>query len=144
MKNNFEQVETYAQAQVRIALERWWGLADHRGQALEMLDRLDQLTQQIYTQLREKRDKRLNTIVAGLGVGLIAKEVLEPIKDIRTMNMYEWQIEVFKKGTDIQALQSIAEQVQYYEWVTLVVFLGFALVGGLLYWFKGSKISGAE
>jgi len=144
MKDRFSQIESYDQIQLGHILEQYWGLAEHRAELLDMVERFDQVTQQIFGQLREKRDKWLNSLLTGLGAGLFAKEVLEPFKDKFTMNMYEWQIEMFRKNADLAHLEQIAHEVANWELYSVAIFVAFFAAGSLLYWFKGAKLEAAE
>ena len=144
MRDRFSQIESYDQIQLGYSLEQYWGLAERRAELLDMVERFDQVTQQIFGQLREKRDKWLKSLLTGLGSGLFAKEVLEPFKDKFTMNMYEWQIEFFRKNSDLTHLEQIAHDVANWEIYTLGIFVIFFVTGSLLYWFKGAKLGVAE
>lgn len=144
MKDRFSQIESYDQIQLGHLLEQYWGLAEHRAELLDMVERFDQVTQQIFGQLREKRDKWLNSLLTGLGAGLFAKEVLEPFKDKFTMNLYEWQIEMFRKNTGLAQLEQIAHEVANWELYSVAIFVTFFAAGSLLYWFKGAKLEAVE
>lgn len=144
MKDRFSQIESYDQTQLGHLLEQHWGLAEHRAELVDMVERFDQVTQQIFGQLREKRDKWLNSLLTGLGAGLFAKEVLEPFKDKFTMNMYEWQIEMFRKNAELAHLEQIAHEVAQWEVYTVCIFVTFFVAGSVLYWFKGARLGAAE
>ena len=137
----FNSYESYDQARLREALERYWAVSDHRITALQALERIENATKETIAHMREKEGRLANAIVAGLGLGLFAKAALEVVKEKITMNSYEWQIEVFKKGTEIKKLESIAEQVGHWEWISLVAFVVFFCVGALLFWLKGTKLA---
>jgi hypothetical protein len=92
----------------------------------------------------KNESRKINTLIAGVALGLFAKEVLEPFKNKMTMNMYEWQIEVFKKGTDLPALEKIAHEVSSWELISVLVFLVFFGIGAAFFWFKGTKIVGSS
>ena len=141
MSSKLEKTETYDEAALRQALEKYWGLGDQRSQVLEMLDRVDKATEEIFAQLRERRDRVMNSVITGLGAGLLAKEVIEPFKSKYTMNLYEWQIELFMKDSDIGYLEKIAHQLANWELYSVLAFVGAFIVGVALYWFKGSKLS---
>ena len=137
----FNSYESYDQARLREALERYWAVSDHRITALQALERIENATKETIAHMREKEGRLANAIVAGLGLGLFAKAALEVVKEKITMNSYEWQIEVFKKGTEIKKLESIAEQVGHWEWISLAAFVVFFCVGALLFWLKGTKLA---
>lgn len=161
MKDRLSQVETYEQSELRKLLERVWGLGERREELLEMVERFDQVVQQIFGQLREKRDRFFNSLLSGVGSGLLGIAILEPFKDKFTMNMYEWQIQLLRSaiesvkcmltippfkcpinlyGDNLDHLSAVAMYVEKWEWVRLGVFIVFSALGFCLYWFKGAKL----
>lgn len=140
MTDRFSQVETFEQSELRVLLERIWGLSERRQELLEMVERFDQVVQQIFAQLREKRDRLFNSLLSGIGSGLLAIAVLEPIKDMATKNIYEWQIELFKKGASLDRLIDIAEQASEWDKWRLYAFGISFIVGFCLYRFNGTKL----
>ncbi|MBC7618379.1 MAG: hypothetical protein H7293_05205 [Candidatus Saccharibacteria bacterium] len=141
LPGNLNGNESYDQARLREAMERFWAVSDHRTKALEALERIERGTREAVAHLREKEGRLVNSIVAGVGLGLFAKTVVETFKDKMTMNAYEWQLEVFKKGTKLKELEAIAGQVGHWEWVSLAAFIGFFCLGAYLFWLKGTKLA---
>lgn len=141
LQTDFHGYESYDQARLREALERYWAIADHRGKALQALERLESATKEAVAHMRENESRVASSIVAGLGLGLFAKTILETFKEKITMNAYEWQLEVFKKGTELKELETIAGQVVHWEWASLAAFLVFTYVGARLFWLKGTKLA---
>lgn len=144
MNSRFLQIESPEQSRLRESIEISWGFAGYRDGLLDMVERSDQVTHQIFSLLREKRDKWLNSILTGLGSGLLAKQIFEPFKDKFTMNMYEWQIEMFRNNADLSKLKAIADQTASWELYTIGVFVTFFVAGFVLYWRNGAKLGGAE
>jgi len=58
------------------------------------------------------------------------------VRDILTTNEYEWQLMLFKEpDVSAQHLADIAGQSAHFELITLMVFVAFALLGFVLFWF---------
>lgn len=134
--------ESYDQSRLRETLERFWAVSDFRAEAHDKLERIQGSIEDITAHKKEKWDRRIKAAMAGVGLGLIAKTVLDPIKDWSTMNMYEWQIQMFKKEVNIEGLERIASNVSNWELITLCVFFGFVVFGSIAYWLWERKVTG--
>lgn len=128
------ETESYDQSRLRVTLERFWAVSDFRAEAHEKLERIQNGMEEITAHKKESGDRFIKIGMAGVGLGLLAKAVLEPVKDMLTMNLYEWQIQMYKKGTAIAELERIANQVSAWEVITLCIFIGFAILGGGIYY----------
>lgn len=117
-------------------LQRQWGLHDRRDTLFAQLDRLDQLMQDAIARQNSRRHRIYGSLFSALGMGIAASHVWEPVRDILTTNEYEWQLMLFKEP-DIspQHLADIAGQSAHFELITLIVFVAFALLGFVLFWF---------
>jgi len=117
-------------------LQRQWGLHDQRGTLFAQLDRLDQLMQDAITRQKSRRHRIYGSLFSALGMGIAASHVWEPVRDILTTNEYEWQLLLFKEPeVSTQHLADIAGQSAHFELITLIVFVAFALLGFVLFWF---------
>lgn len=117
-------------------LQRQWGLHDRRGALFSQLDRLDQLMQDAISRQNARRHRIYGSLFSALGMGIAASHVWEPVRDILTTNEYEWQLMLFKEpDVSTQHLADIAGQSAHFELITLVVFVAFALLGFVLFWF---------
>ena len=136
------ETESYDQSRLRVTLEQFWAVSDIRAQAHEKLEIIQNGMEEITAHKRESGDRIIKIGMAGVGLGLLAKAVLEPVKDMLTMNLYEWQIQMYKKGTNIAELERIANQVSAWELITLCIFIGFAILGGGIYYIWERNITG--
>lgn len=117
-------------------LQQHWGLHDQRGTLFAQLDRLDQLMKEAIERQKSRRHRIYGSLFSALGMGIAASHVWEPVRDILTTNEYEWQLLLFKTpGVETQHLAEIAEQSAHFELITLIVFVAFALLGFILFWF---------
>jgi len=123
------ETESYDQSRLRATLERFWAVSDFRTEAHEKLERIQSGMEEITAHKKEGGDRILKTVMAGVGLGVLAKTLLEPIRDKTTMNMYEWQIHMYKKGTDIAELEKIAHEISQWEAITLCAFLAAQSLG---------------
>lgn len=117
-------------------LQQQWGLHAQRDTLFAQLDRLEQLMQDAIARQKSHRHRIYGSLFSALGMGIAASHVWEPIKDILTTNEYEWQRLLFKDpAATNQQLANIAEHSANFELITLVVFVSFALIGFVLFWF---------
>lgn len=117
-------------------LQRQWGLHDRRDTLFAQLDRLDQLMQDAIARQNSRRHRIYGSLFSALGLGIAASHVWEPLRDILTTNEYEWQLMLFKEpDVSSQHLAEIAGQSAHFELITLIVFVAFAVLGFVLFWF---------
>lgn len=134
--------ESYDQSRLRETLERFWAVSDFRAEAHEKLERIQGSIDDITTHKKEKWDRPIKAAMAGVGFGLLAKAILDPIRDKYTMNLYEWQIQMYKKGASIDELERIASNVSDWETITLCVFGSCFLLGAVIYWLWERNVTG--
>lgn len=135
------KVETYDQTQLGQVMEKLWGVNDSRREAQEILSNYEKTAQEMMAFKREKDSHLISSIVAGLGLALFVKEVIEPFQNKATMNSYEWQIELFKKGTNLVTLESIANSISLWELGAMIVFIISFFAGAILFYTRGGKLS---
>ncbi|TCV94272.1 hypothetical protein EDC52_10712 [Biostraticola tofi] len=114
-----------------------WGLSEQRRALIEQIDRLDELMRQAIAKRQEKRQRVYGALFSALGLGVAANHIWQPIKEIKTVNLYEWQLMMFKEnpGPSLEDMQAIAADAAQYEIYTLVILLVFGFIGFVLFWF---------
>ncbi|MGF6571124.1 hypothetical protein ABH945_003245 [Paraburkholderia sp. GAS333] len=122
-------------------LQRLWGLSEQRADLLELIDRVDELMRQVIAARTERRQRIYGGFLSAAGLGIAASHVWEPVKGILTTNTYEWQLKLFGEGQhlDHAMLEHIAEQSAHYELITLLIVVGFSLLGFILYYIFGIR-----
>ena len=118
-------------------LSRQWGLSEQRQELMAQIEQLDQLMRQAISQRQEKRQRIYGALFSALALGAAANHIWEPIKEIKTTNLYEWQLMLFKEqpAPAIDTLQAIAADAARYEVYTLAILLIFGFIGFILFWF---------
>ncbi|WP_192459119.1 hypothetical protein [Musicola keenii] len=118
------------------ALQRHWGLHAQRENLFAQLDRLDALVNNAISRQKAYRHRIYGSLFSALGLGVAASHVWEPIRESLSTNTFEWQLLLFKDPmASHQQLQAIAAESAHYELITLGIFLAFALLGFILFWF---------
>lgn len=118
-------------------LSRQWGLSEQRQELMTQIEQLDQLMREAISQRQEKRQRLYGALFSALALGAAANHIWEPIKEIKTTNLYEWQLMLFKEqpAPAIDTLQAIAADAARYEVYTLAILLIFGFIGFILFWF---------
>lgn len=118
-------------------LSRQWGLSEQRQELMMQIEQLDQLMRQAISQRQEKRQRIYGALFSALALGAAANHIWEPIKEIKTTNLYEWQLMLFKEqpAPAMDKLQTIAADAARYEVYTLAILLIFGFIGFILFWF---------
>jgi hypothetical protein len=137
-------IETPDQTSLRQALERHWGLFEQRDNALNLLDRIDATMAETLAELKERRNRLLTALAAGIGTALVFSELAEVLKAKFTMNAYEWQLKLFQEMAPLKDLVGAVRNAEHWESVVL----GALIVGGILgftfFWKWGSKWGASE
>ena len=136
-------IETPDQTSLRQALERHWGLSEQRDNALNLLDRIDATMAETLAELKERRNRLLTALAAGIGTALVFSELAEVLKAKFTMNAYEWQLKLFVKMAPLEDLVREARIAENLEWVVFGAMIG-GRSGFTLFWKWGSKWGASE
>lgn len=141
MSNTSVLRSDYDENRLSEVLQRLWGLSEQRGELTSSVERIDELMQHALRMGSARRQRWYGSIFSALGLGLLASQVWEPVREYLTMNPYEWQLLLYKEkpSPSMAKLQLIAQEAAYYEGVTIAVVLGFSLLGFLLYWVFGLR-----
>ena len=117
-------------------LQRLWGMSEQRSELLGMMDRIDELMRHSIAMRSAKRQRLFGGVLSGLGLGLLASHVWEPVRGYLTTNMFEWQLKMSRESPppSYEHLHQIAESAARYELFTVLIVLGFSLLGFILYW----------
>jgi hypothetical protein len=121
-----------------------WGLEEQRHETLEAIDRIDKVTTEIAAHQRERRSKLLQALGAGLGLGILCKEMLETIQPLFIANPYEWQLKVFRNNLpqdQVEQLIQIAHNLHIWHFGGVLALICGLFAGVVLYLRYGAKMS---